>query len=185
MAELWTQHKSLQIGTTIRTITAFRVALAHCCSNTRLNIISGDLDAQESAMANYRSSNDVVTSVSVGENYIHTSFQSNQEVMRLQADLEMVRILLNSIRSSDGSRVIPIGTMTNPVIVQYLNSYNQNAQEIARYHEMGTTNNPVATKTIENQRQLQHDLASMTEGYIASLEQRIMNERNMANSASA
>ena len=152
--------------------------------NERINIISGDLDAQESAMANYRSSNDVVTSASVGESYIHTSLQSDQEAKRLQAELEMVRMLLAAVRSNDGSRIIPIGSMTNPVIVQYLNTYNQNAQSVARYIESGTMNNPVAAKTIENQRQLQQDLASMTEGYMASLEQRIINERNMANSAS-
>ena len=153
--------------------------------NERINIISGDLDAQESAMANYRSVNDVVTSASVGERYISTSITSSNEVIRMQSELEMVRSLLSAIRSSDGSRVIPVGSITNSIILSYLTNYNQHAQEVSRYVETGTTNNPVAARVIENQRQLLNDLASMTEGYIASLEQRIINERNMANSASA
>ena len=62
--------------------------------NERINIISGDLDAQESAMANYRSVNDVVTSASVGERYITTSITSSNEVIRMQSELEMVRSLL-------------------------------------------------------------------------------------------
>ena len=149
------------------------------------DIISGDLDAQESAMANYRSSNDVVTSATVGERYISASISSNNEINRMQSELEMVRTLLNAIRSNDGSRVIPIGTVTNSIIVSYLTNFNQHAQEVARYLESGITSNPIATRAIENQRQLQQDLATMTEGYISSLEQRIMNERNVANTASA
>ena len=137
--------------------------------NERINIISGDLDAQESAMANYRSSNDVVTSSTVSERYISESINSNNQIFRLQSELAMVRSLLDAIRLSDGSSVIPIGSVSNPVIVSYLTTYNQQAQEVARYIELGTTKNPVALRTIEKQRQLQQDLASITEGYIASL----------------
>ena len=136
--------------------------------NERINIISGDLDAQESAMANYRSVNDVVTSASVGERYISTSITSSNEVIRMQSELEMVRSLLSAIRSSDGSRVIPVGSITNSIILSYLTNYNQHAQEVSRYVETGTTNNPVAARVIENQRQLLNDLASMTEGEVCS-----------------
>ena len=126
--------------------------------NERINIISGDLDAQESAMANYRSINDVVTASSIGESYISTSMHSSNEVIRLQDELEMVRSLLSAIKSSDGSRVIPIGTISNSAVVSYLTSYNNHAQEVARYMEMGTVNNPVAAKVIENQRQALQEL---------------------------
>ena len=104
-------------------------------------------------MANYRCINDVVTASSIGESYISTSMHSSNEVIRLQDELEMVRSLLSAIKSSDGSRVIPIGTISNSAVVSYLTSYNNHAQEVARYMEMGTVNNPVAAKVIENQRQ--------------------------------
>ena len=109
-------------------------------------------------MANYRSSNDVVTSSTVSERYISESINSNNQIFRLQSELAMVRSLLDAIRLSDGSSVIPVGSVSNPVIVSYLTTYNQQAQEVARYMEMGTVNNPVAAKVIENQRQALQEL---------------------------
>ncbi len=153
--------------------------------NERINIISGDLDAQESAMANYRSSNDVVTSSSVSERYISESINSSSQIMRMQDELNMVRSLLDAIRVSDGSSIIPVGSITNGAIISYLTNYNQHAQEVARYIELGTTNNPVAVRAINKQKQLLQDLASMTEGYIASIEQRIISERSLGNTATA
>ena len=77
-------------------------------------------------------------------------------------------------KNSDGSEVIPYGSISNGVVASYLTKYNNHAQTVARYKEMGTVNNPVAARAIENQNQQRDDLISMTEGYISSLEQRIM-----------
>ena len=117
--------------------------------NERINIISGDLDAQESAMANYRSSNDVVTSSMVGERYISESINSNSQIIHLQSELTMVRSLLDAIRSSDGGSVIPIGSITNGTQPRGHSRHRQTTPAAAGPHKhyrglycfVGTANN--------------------------------------------
>ena len=153
--------------------------------NERISIISSDLGAQETAIAAYRSSSDLMASSSFGGGYASTSMMSDNEAIRLQNELGMARNLLETIKASDGTEVIPYGSISNGVVASYLTKYNNHAQTVARYKEMGTVNNPVAARAIENQNQQRDDLISMTEGYISSLEQRIINERSIASAASA
>ena len=140
--------------------------------NERINVISNDLGAQESAIAAYRSSSNVMASGSFGAGYVSTSLRSDNEAVRLQNELGMARELLSSIRASDGTEVVPSTAISNGVVSSYLSKYNNHAQEVARYKEMGTVNNPVAARAIENQNQQRQDLITMTEGYISSLDAR-------------
>jgi hypothetical protein len=75
------------------------------------------LGAQESAVAAYRSNNDVVTSASIGESYVSTSIRSSNEAVRLQDELGMARSLLNDIKASDGTKVVPIGAVSNGAVI--------------------------------------------------------------------
>jgi len=137
----------------------------------RITLISKELGDVENEKAGYKSNNNIVDLPSEAKINLHLKEQSKAQILELETQLELNRILQNALNKKTVADVLPLNIgLDNEAASKVIQDYNALVLQRNKYMENATPDNPLVKEVSKQIEEIKSSLSQSLQRNVTSLE---------------
>ena len=137
----------------------------------RISLISKELGDVENQKAGYKSSNNIVDLPSEAKINLQLKEQSKAQILELETQLELNKILQNALNKKSVSDVLPLNIgLDNEAATKTIQEYNALVLQRNKYMENATPDNPLVKETGKQIEEIKSSLSQSLQRNVISLQ---------------